>query len=243
MPLLDHFRPPLKHRLGWSSLHANLATRIADRLTVLVPPEYTVEETIRLAGGIEIDIAASAGEVSAGGDAAGGAATAVQSAPAWSPPAAMATMPAVFPMTFEVLVFDMSGGRKLVAAVELVSPANKDRVEERRAFATKVASYLNAGVAVVVLDVVTTRRANLHNAIVRLMETGDEYEQTATNGLYAAAYQPVIRAGVSEIDLWFSPLRVGDELPTMPLRISHDLTLPVDFESAYMETCRKRRLI
>ena len=43
--------------------------------------------------------------------------------------------------TFEIDVYKQEGGWKLVAAVELVSEANKDHARRhRRAFATKVAS-------------------------------------------------------------------------------------------------------
>ena len=45
----------------------------------------------------------------------------------------------------------------LLAAIEIVSPANKDRPENRRAFAAKCAALLRQGVAVSILDVVTAR--------------------------------------------------------------------------------------
>jgi hypothetical protein len=36
---------------------------------------------------------------------------------------------------------------------------------------------------------------------------------------------------------------VGQPLPTMPLRLTGDFMLPVDFETAYMDVCRDRRMI
>ena len=39
---------------------------------------------------------------------------------------------------YEVLVYDQVRGRTLVAAVEIVSPANKDRPENRQAFVAKL---------------------------------------------------------------------------------------------------------
>jgi hypothetical protein len=51
-------------------------------------------------------------------------------------------IPAVFPSGFEVLVFSSDGGPTLGAAVELVSPGNKDRHQTRTAFAVKCAAYL-----------------------------------------------------------------------------------------------------
>src|SRR5262249_21817202 len=55
-----------------------------------------------------------------------------------------------------------SRGRHLVAAVEIVSPANKDRRENRRAFVTKCAALLQQGVCVSLVDLVTTRHFNLY---------------------------------------------------------------------------------
>jgi hypothetical protein len=41
-----------------------------------------------------------------------------------------------------VRIYDDEANRTLVAAVELVSPSNKDRPASREAFATKCAAYL-----------------------------------------------------------------------------------------------------
>ena len=38
------------------------------------------------------------------------------------------------------------------------------------------------------------------------------------------------------------PLALGDPLPTLPLRLTGDLFVPVDFDAAYQEACRRRRL-
>jgi hypothetical protein len=51
-------------------------------------------------------------------------------------------MPAVFPDSLEVLVYSTMAGPTLVAAIELISPSNKDREEHRRAFATICSSYV-----------------------------------------------------------------------------------------------------
>ncbi|HEV3259077.1 MAG TPA: hypothetical protein VG013_19550, partial [Gemmataceae bacterium] len=90
-------------------------------------------------------------------------------------------------------VFNTTGGLTLVAAIELISPCNKDRPAERRAFATKCASYLSQGISVVVIDIVTSRSANLHNETMRLMEAATELDVPADRNLYAVAYRPVRR--------------------------------------------------
>lgn len=61
--------------------------------------------------------------------------------------------------------------------------------------------------------------------------------------LYAVAYRPVLRQEKPEIDLWTAPVAVGQPLPTLPLRLTGDLFVPVEFEPAYQEACRRRRLI
>ena len=151
-------------------------------------------------------------------------------------------MPAVFPDSFEVRVFSTTSGLTLVAAIKLISPNDKERPNERRAFAAKCASYLHQGIALVVIDIVTNRRANLHNETMRLMGAAEDYLLPAEMDLYAVAYRPVLRQEKPEIDLWTAPVAIGQPLPTMPLRLTGDLFAPVEFEAAYMEACRRRRL-
>jgi hypothetical protein len=52
----------------------------------------------------------------------------------------------------------------------------------------------------------------------------------------------VRRGDRDETDLWRRPLAVGAPLPTLPLRLTGDLFIAVDFEAAYQEACRRRRL-
>src|SRR5262249_56534052 len=63
---------------------------------------------------------------------------------------------------YEVRVFDTDRGRRLVAAVEVISPANKDRPEQRRLFVAKCAALLQQRVAVSIIDLVTVRDFNLY---------------------------------------------------------------------------------
>src|SRR5688572_16051623 len=51
---------------------------------------------------------------------------------------------------YEVRVSDVKRWRRLVAAVEVVSPANKDRPEHRRLFVAKCAALLQQRVAVTI---------------------------------------------------------------------------------------------
>jgi hypothetical protein len=164
MPLLDHFHPPLAPRRHWESFHVNWAWAIADDLNEsLLPEGYFAEEHAQLGPMVEIDVATF---TDPGPSAPGSGGTATLPPRAWAPPAPAMVVPAAFPDAFEVLVFESEGGARLVAAIELISPGTKNRDAHRRAFAVKCASYPYRGISVIVIDIVTSRRANLHNEIV-----------------------------------------------------------------------------
>jgi len=244
MPLLDHFHPPLDDEYPWDSLHSGWATRLADWLNERwLPPQFIAAEHTHAEASLEIDVATFAKEATPRrGSRTDGAATATLAPAVWIPPAAERTIPALFPDTFEVRIIQKRGGRTLVGAIELISPGNKDRADNRQAFAAKCASYLHQGVSLVLIDIVTDRRANLHNETMRLLNAPEEVDFPAGVNLYAAAYRPVLRQERPEIDLWKATCAVGQALPLLPLRLIEDLFVPVDFEATYLETCRRRRL-
>jgi hypothetical protein len=214
MPLLDHFHPPLSVRRHWESLYATWTVYLADALGSLFPEGYFVEVQTHAGAAVE---------------------------QGWTPPAL--TMPTVLPQGFEVQVFSTKSGPNLVAAIELVSPGNKDRPDHRRAFAAKCASYLYQGISLIVVDVVTERQANLHNEAMRVMEAAERYYLPAESSLYAVAYRPVRRGQREETDLWPVSFKVGDQLPVLPLVLSPEFAVPVDLEATYADACRRRRLI
>ncbi len=242
MPLLDHFHPPLSAERRWESFHSSWATRIADALTESwLPANYIAEEHAHIGPSVEIDV----GTFERNGPAAGAeeaSAVATADPTVWAPPAPDGVLPSVIPDTFEVRVLCMDTGPKLVAAIELVSPGNKDRTAERRAFATKCASYLFQGISLIVVDIVTNRRANLHNEVLQLMGSGDSLQLAPEVALYAVAYRPLRRGDSDDVDVWRSPLALGQPLPTLPLGLRADLAIPVDFEATYAEACRRKRL-
>ena len=59
--------------------------------------------------------------------------------------------------------------------------------------------------------------------------------------LYAAAYRPVLREERPEIDIWTAPCALGAALPLLPLRLTGDLFVPVDFESTVEDDGHSRR--
>jgi hypothetical protein len=242
MPLLDHFHPPLAPERSWESFHANWASTIGERLNLhLLPKGYFAETQVHIGNRIEVDVASfeSAETPQQEAHQGNGGVTVAT----WAPPAAALSMPAVFPDEVETLVFRESGGATLVAAIELICPRNKDRPEACRAFAAKCASYLQRGIGLVIVDIVTERHANLHDELVRLLEQAESFEFPTDAPLYAVAYHPIRRdPGGDQIDIWPAPMAVRQPLPTMPLALRGGPMLPLDLELTYTETRLKSRL-
>src|SRR5262249_54298136 len=150
----------------------------------LLPQNYRAIPKIHVGTRVEIDVATfEHGEVKAA--EGNGVTTAV-----WAPPNAKLAAIVDFTDrdTFEVQIED-TDQRRLVAAIELVSPANKDRPDHRRDFVVKCASYLQQSVSLVVVDVVTERHNNLHVELMQFLEMPLEIHQAADRPVYAVAYR------------------------------------------------------
>jgi hypothetical protein len=157
-------------------------------------------------------------------------------------------MPAFSPDNVQVLVYDSrEGGCVLVATVELISPGNKARPEARSSFAAKCVTYLRDGVGLMTIDIVTTRRANLHNEVIQLLGNYGRF-LLPNDGLRAVAYRPTRlevsrdQPPVEQIEVWHSNLSVGERLPTLPLGLNHGTLVALDLEATYTEACRRSRL-
>ena len=159
----------------------------------------------------------------------------------WTPATAPQSLPAAFPPGCSVEIHATEGGRTLVAAIELVSPGNKDRESKRRLFAAKCATYLARGIGLIILDVVTSRQGNLHNELIDLLGLEPTFRMASGAALYAVAYRPLQEAGVGRIDTWAVPLSVGQPLPTLPLSLEAEFCVPVDLDTAYAEALQRRR--
>jgi hypothetical protein len=239
MPLLDHFNPPLNRTHPWRSFHGAWAAAMARLLNQgVLPPGYYAVPLFDREGPIEIDVAALRQQEKPGpaGDAA-----APQS---WAPPEPGLAVAVELPESdeVEVQVFADDGDPRLAAAVELVSPRNKDRATARQAFAVKCVGYLRQGSSVVVVDTVTTRRADLHAAILSLL--GVDAAAVATpSGLAAVSYRAVGREEEKQqLQLWPAPLALGQPLPTLPLWIASDFSVPLDLDASYRATCADLRI-
>src|SRR5437899_2796163 len=181
MPLLDHFRPPLSQRRHWDSFHGAWAEAMAANLNQsLLPEQFVAEARVKLGNQVEIDVGAFKEDGTPPPSESGGVAV-------WAPPKPLATAALEFqdPDIFEVQVLSEHEGPRLVAAIELVSPSNKDRPANRRMFAIKCASYLHSGVSVILVDVVTERPGNLHGELLDLLQVQLKTPGQGAHDLYA----------------------------------------------------------
>ncbi len=136
-------------------------------------------------------------------------------------------------------MYDHSRERTLVAAMEIVCPGNKDRVEDRLAFVAKCAALLQKHICVSIVDLVTVRQFNLYTDLLDMIGQSD-----STFAPPPATYATTCRArkvGAS-LEAWAYPLVVGQMLPTLPVWIGEDIAVPLDLEASYEEACRALRI-
>jgi Protein of unknown function (DUF4058) len=240
MPLIDHFHPPLSDERHWESFHATWAIEIMAMLNRgILPRGYFAEAQVHVGSRVEIDVGTFERNGGSPGAAVenGGAAVQVLS------PTSVMTMPAAFPDEIEVQIFSTAAGPTLVAAIELVSPGNKDRGEERRAFAAKCAAHLGMGIGLIIVDIVTKRRGNMHDELIRLLQGPDAYLFPGGSHLYSVSYRPLrTEARGAEIEIRPFALAIGQPLPTMSLPLRGGPIIPVDLEVSYTQS-RERTLI
>jgi hypothetical protein len=143
---------------------------------------------------------------------------------------------------YEVRVFDTKRHRRLVAAVELVSPANKDRPENRRAFVAKCATLLQQQVSITIVDLVTTRQFNLYADLLDLIGQSDPSLAPAPPGQYAAACRWKPADNARQLETWAHALFLGQPLPTLPLWLADNFAVPLELDASYEEACRILRI-
>ncbi len=237
MPLRDHFRPPLDNLTSWEGLHGQWPAVIVQQLRKQLPPGYVAEPRVHSGSQVEIDVAAfQKGEPPSHslGEGNGGVATAV-----WSPPRPSVSVETTLPDydEYEVRVYDAKRGRHLVAAIELVSPANKDRPERRNVFVAKCAALLQKGVAVSIVDLVTVRHFNLYAELLTFIGHDDPTLGAEPPPLYAASCRWTRKGKRTLLEAWSHVLALGQPLPTLPLWLTEALVVPLELEQSYEQAC------
>jgi hypothetical protein len=217
---------------------------IVQGLHKILPEGFTAEPRVHLGTYYEIDVCAfedaERRPVSATVGDVGGVATA-----AWAPPAPTLVVETDLDDQYEyaVRIFDESRGRVLVAAIEIVSPANKDRRASRRAFATKCAALIEQDVCVSIVDLVTIRDFNLYADVLATMGQSDPHLGERPPNVYAVTCRMINGGGKSRLESWAYPLAVGQSLPTLPVWLSGEQGVSLDLETSYEETCRVLRIM
>jgi hypothetical protein len=244
MPLRDHFHPPLTNRTSWDGLHGGWPMVIVQQLNRVLPERYTAEPQVHLGAQGEVDVAAFGDTVhrstvpSAPGERDGPVPS------AWSPSAPTLTLVTELADVdeYEVRIYDGERARRLVAAVEIVSPSNKDRPESRTQFVTKCAAMLRQEVCVVVVDLVTKSGFNLYAELLDWIGEQDPDLGNDRSPIYAAACR-WRREGIGHrLEVWNRRLVVGEALPVLPLWLNEELAIPLDLEASYEQTCRDLRI-
>ena len=242
MPLLDHFHSPIVDRYPWESFHSAWANALMGWLNRILPRRFLAVVQTHLGQRVEADVAEFEGQAEPGEDEGNGEAGGGVAVQTYAPPAVALVMPAVFPDNFEVQIRDERADARLAAVVELVSPRNQDRPEARRAFAAKCAAYLDRGIGLVTVDIVTSHHFNMHNELVQLLQLDQKFAVPESAHLSTVAYRPARRQEKNEIDVWPVSLTVGQNLPVMPLALLGYRAVPLDLNTTYHEARQRSRL-
>jgi hypothetical protein len=133
---------------------------------------------------------------------------------------------------------------QLIAAIELVSPRNKDRADAKETYTSRYLGYLRLGVHLMLVDVLPRPK-------------GYSFSDAITSSLgldlpplpppFAAAYRvgEVVPVGAemgSLVGLWRRPLRVGQPLPSLPLPLSVHRAIVIDLEESYHRAAKRAYL-
>ena len=225
MPLRDHFRPPLDDLTSWDGFLGGLPAMIVIDLNRKLPSRYVAGPRIRLGPMIDTE-----------DDNVDGAES------AFSPPTRV--IPSDFPDQdeCEVLIQDTKRGRRLVAAIEIVSPANKERPENRRIFAAKCAVLLQRDVSVAVVDLVTMRNFNLYGELLALIGLTDPALGAEPAVVHVSAVRCTSSTGSTLLEMWAHTFELGRPLPTLPLWLAENFCVPLELKGCYEESYRVLRI-
>jgi len=122
---------------------------------------------------------------------------------------------------------------RLIAAIELVSPRNKDRQSACAAYTSTYAGYLLKGVNLLLVDV--HRRPLQFSFADQIAVELSLQEQAPCPAPFAMSYRVGESApnGGRFLAVWRRPLAFGEPLPSVQLPLSVDESIVVDLEQSY----------
>jgi hypothetical protein len=160
----------------------------------------------------------------------------VHGAPPASPPASGPSQEpdeeiAVKSIEADTALFVERQGR-LIAAVELVSPRNKDRPAACEAYARGYVGYLLKGVHLLLVDV---HRRPAKFSFPDRIAAELQMKQPPCPAPCAVSYRvgEPAPAGGRLLGIWRRPLTIGAVLPTIPLPLSVQEDVSIDLEQTY----------
>jgi hypothetical protein len=208
-----------------------------------LPERYTAEPRVHLGKNFEVDVCTF--DVVGGREFGTSASDPRDVSATWAPPVPTLTLeldPTEI-YEYEVLIFDQQRGRELVAAIELVSPANKDRPESRQAFVSKCAALLQKKICVSIVDLVTVKHFNLYCEVLDVFCQADPAFTPDRPATYAVTCRSHNLATRSQFESWAYPMVVGKRLPVLPIWLDNDHAISLDLETSYDQTCSVLRLV
>ena len=123
-------------------------------------------------------------------------------------------------------------GHRLIALLEIVSPANKDRAQHVEDFTAKAVDALDAGVHLLVIELFPPGPYDpygMHGAIQqRLVQSDEADDLPADERLTLASY-----AAGPKIEVYVEHVAIGGVLPVMPLFLRPDRYVSVPLEPTY----------
>jgi hypothetical protein len=133
---------------------------------------------------------------------------------------------------------------QLIAAIEIVSPRNKDRADAKETYSSRYLGYLRLGVHLMLVDALPRPKGFSFSDVI-----------TSSLGLvlpplpppFAAAYRvgevvPVGEDMGSLMGLWRRSLRVGQPMPALPLPLSVHRAVVIDLEETYHRAAKRAYL-
>ena len=243
MPLRDHFRSPLDDVHSWDELHGMWPAMIVRALAEILPEPYFAAPSVHLGTLYEIDVG-TYGDDRLQAEGNQGQEQGSVALAAYAPPKPTLTIEPRLPKqdVYEVRIYDGRRKRRLVAAIEIVSPSNKDRGETRGMFLSKVAALLEHDICVSIVDVVNAGGFNLYAELLSFVESSDPVLGERPTPIYAATVR-MRQEGLRRLmDNWYHPLAIGQSLPTLPIWLTPTAAISLDLEATYEETCRTLRI-
>lgn len=242
MPLRDHFRAPLDDVHSWDELHGGWPMMIVQELIEVLPEPYFAAPGVHLGTLYEVDIGTYRRPLAEANDpdfTKGEMAVAT-----YAPPKPTLTLEPHLPKqdVYEVRIYDSRRNRHLVAAIEIVSPSNKDRPENRATFVAKAATLLKNNICVSIVDVVSTFDFNLYGELMNFLNGVDPALGSEPPSMYATTLRMRCEDRRRLMDNWYHPLAIGQPLPTLPIWLTETSAISLDLESSYQATCRALRI-